>query len=264
MHTQLKVLWSQESPKVPIAPSLSSNEQKVATVADEHLAKRANEQSESERTQKKLKAEVIPVRLFPPVSMFDTCSSITGLVSEHGQGVCFRDSEIIDVLVKRTSHKEVLKTTSGKAVLQQQSVRGCTAACVEMLRADQGFRVDWNRMKAMNLGTNETMSAQLRLSGIELKVCERVSFDALQDLLNKYGSAIVGVQTDIKAHAVILDRINLKEKYVDLRDPYHGWAVRVTLEAFQKAIGSHTETIQALPSTATRSETPLTGPLDLA
>lgn len=187
-------------------------------------------------------------RSCPPISRADTiCAGADGSIqSIHGQGLSFQDQEIYRVRLHALPGRKIQRTRDGKAVLQQQAVRGCTTACSAMLLADHGKAVDWAALRARNLGNNESMIREIRSSGLQEKITKVTSMRGLSSAIEQDGSAIITIENDIGGHVVILDAIFTDLKKVTLRDPYHGWQVEITTDALQKAMSSHqaTEIIQ--------------------
>ncbi len=56
--------------------------------------------------------------------------------------------------------------------------------------------------------------------------------DQLKDAINQFGPAIIAINSEIAGHCIIVDKV--KETSVEIRDPYHGWKIEITKEAFMK------------------------------
>lgn len=216
-------------PKTPSTP----NEPKKLT------GKRKREEPVQQEPSKKQKVAELE-RSYPPISDVDT---IIGGRGAHGKALSFTDDDIVKVYKRfQSGNHSVAKTSDGKVVLQQQATRGCTSACVEMLKADHGKQINWEEMKKTNLGTTETMKRSLEKSGFKVIVSENVAQKKLNDLISKNGSAIIDVNSGCGGHVIILDK--LRERTADVRDPYHGWATSLKMSALYKAIGNSTTVIQ--------------------
>lgn len=185
-------------------------------------------------------------RTYPPLAMCDTVMNISAekLVSIHGQGLCFQDEEIVAIrgrslpppLPNNQAEEIALGTTKkGKIILQQQSIRGCTAACVEMLKADNGKSINWSYMRSATLGNTKRMKRQLEKNNLQV-ITHNVNFQKISKSIEQYGSAIIFIEPGIGGHCVVVDKISYKRNIAYIRDPYHGWAIAITLSAFKNAV----------------------------
>jgi hypothetical protein len=55
-------------------------------------------------------------------------------------------------------------------------------------------------------------------------------FSKVTSALSANGAAIINVDSGLGGHVVVLDSID--EEGATLRDPYHGWSIKVKIEAF--------------------------------
>lgn len=132
------------------------------------------------------------------------------------------------------------RTDNGKIVILQQAKRGCTAAVAAMLIHDAGKSVNLNSLRNTNLGNTGSIKRWISEAGLIPKVTKLSLQDTtsdellnrLQKLIESRGPAIVSTGNDIGSHVIVVDEINTKAGSVRLRDPYHGWAITVTKEAF--------------------------------
>src|SRR5690606_32162719 len=105
-------------------------------------------------------------RSFPPLGIHDTVIAIGDqIVSVHGSGIFFEDQEIVKVsavVAKETTDSwlTICFSESGKAIVQQQSIRGCTAAAAAMLFLNYGKRPDYQKLRRCNLGTFKTQEEE--------------------------------------------------------------------------------------------------------
>lgn len=194
-------------------------------------------------------------RRIPPVACIDTLVFKNGkLVSEHGEGILFQDSDILekepierfetlkssDVVVRYTKHN--------KPIIQQQATRGCTAAVTAMLIKEHGGEVDLHKLKNTNLGNEEKMRTTLEGAGFKVLLHTPEPMNYLQELrkyLQAHGSAIVSVGSSIGGHVMIVDEVSSSFDQVRLRDPYHGWEITVKAEAFLRENPSYIQQIQS-------------------
>lgn len=187
-------------------------------------------------------------RKYPPVSSIDTM--ING-IGAHGTTVFFNDEDILEIhqVIKRELIQEkndyqeevfIEYTSNNKPIIQQQAVRGCTAAAACMLIADAGGKVDPYDLLC-NLGNTESMKRLIEKAGYEQSVQEisskdsRIRLQELSNMIAQDGSAIVSVSSEHGGgHVMVVDEISSDFERVRLRDPYHGWEITVKAEAFSQ------------------------------
>jgi len=163
----------------------------------------------------------------------------------------FHDAEIL---------WEHLPERPARAVFQQQSLQSCGPAVLAMRLEDLGLatRFEWLEQLGRSALTNAGNLVEL-LGASRLKAATKVVllppagegaslegrkaevFEILSGMLRDHGPIITSI-TDphIRGHWIIVDRLvggpGLEEKlpgapHAWIRDPYHGWAIPVTLEA---------------------------------
>ncbi|NGX43378.1 MAG: hypothetical protein K940chlam7_01675 [Chlamydiae bacterium] len=183
--------------------------------------------------------KIILPREHPGISRADTLVIREGkLQSMHGKGTCFLDEEILHLHnVKKTEDLGagvVAKISeSGKNVIQQRGARGCTAAVAAMLIRDRGGTPNVKAMDQRSLAGSGEICLDIRNAGFTPIHTERVdNLEHLKRLLEENGSAIVDINDKrIGSHVIIVDEI--RDEDVRIRDPYHGWEISVTLDAFK-------------------------------
>lgn len=150
------------------------------------------------------------------------------------------------------THIKVAFSSHGKAIIQQRGFRGCTAAATAMLIVDLGKQPDVQTLRGRNLGTDEILILDLQKAGLEV-VIRHPTLATLQADIETYGPAIVGVTGEIGGHVIIVDQVDVQGGSTRIRDPYHGWEITITLDAFRKRWGQGTFTLHAvLPASAVR------------
>lgn len=173
---------------------------------------------------------------------FETYQSL----GAHGYGHSYGDKNITRVLGATNNISKV----NDKTIILQQATRGCTAAVAWMLITDKlGDKVNSDDrlgdLQATNLGDSDSISERITHAGLVPAVTEFDTIDELRGLLDKNGPAIVSVNSGVGSHVVIVDSITESGNAI-IRDPYHGWMVEVTSDAF---INSHPqEAIQIPPN----------------
>lgn len=86
------------------------------------------------------------------------------------------------------------------------------------------------------IDVDEDIQQDIRKAGFKPMVTslESNSLKTLRDQLLEYGSAIVSIiDPQAGCHSIIVDEVSKDLKQVRLRDPYHGWKITVSAEAFQ-------------------------------
>lgn len=180
-------------------------------------------------------------RRWPPIGPCDTiCFDVLTGTIIPGKGRqnrdFFQDSDIVqkEPIVKtqmlEKSLVEVRYTRHNKAILQQQARRACTAATAAMLILDHRKTPDLFQVKTRNLGNasdelRDLEKAQLRAVAVKIQ-----KFSELQNAVKKHGSVITGIGGEIGSHSIVVDAISTDT--VRLRDPYHGWEITVSKDAF--------------------------------
>lgn len=175
----------------------------------------------------------------------------------HGFGKSYSDTQIRDIskiifskeLNSRRRYCFAGLSQLHKWVILQQATRGCTAAVTAMLIMDLGGTPDLEALMTRNLGTIHYMIGDIKKAGF-IPVESQLSSEAealkeLQGLIAKNGSIIVGVNSGIDGHVVVVDDITA-DGLVCLRDPYHGWEIAVGYEDFLKSLSVSHPVLQAL------------------
>jgi ABC-type bacteriocin/lantibiotic exporter with double-glycine peptidase domain len=181
-----------------------------------------------------------------------TKDSQRGRVKESIHGTCnvFDDKEIIEYhpmfrqeeLGKCTNKYDEEEdvyidfTRNDKAIIQQQATRGCIAATAAMLIKDQGGKPDFATLQCRNLGSDEDIQQDIQKAVFKPIITPLASnsLEMFRKQLLEYGSAIVSIWDPLAGgHSIVVDEVSKNLKQVRLRDPYHGWEITVSAEAFQ-------------------------------
>jgi hypothetical protein len=130
------------------------------------------------------------------------------------------------VFARFTMHK--------KPIILQQGVSGCTAAAAAMLIMDAGGKPSIRELLNRNLGFDDNIMTDIReakLNPINTETGKNLK--ELRELLIKNNSsAIVSVGGEADNHVLVVDAISKDLSQVRVRDPFHGWEITVTAEAF--------------------------------
>lgn len=182
-------------------------------------------------------------RTYPPISIIDTVvySRSGNIQSAHGQTEFFKDDEILDKAditrsVSLGSDVYAHYTKHKKAIIQQQATGGCTAAVTAMLIVDKDKKPNLTALQNRDLGDDSDMEFDLTNAGLIPIVSSAQNLTQLKALIAPDNrSAIVHMQGDtLGAHVVIVDAIASDLSSIRLRDPYHGWEITVSKQAFER------------------------------
>jgi hypothetical protein len=194
------------------------------------------------------------------------------------QNILFNDDEIVQVhsgehkiwglTLKIKAEKIRLKNRREINVLQQQAIRGCGPAVIAMFLLDNNLPVD-----SKSLYYSALVNAQQVIQGLNKVINEngRKDFSATlfhlpDNLMNKEklfnylgkitetDSIIMSISDKmIGGHWIVVDMVS--KAGITLRDPYHGWCITVTKDAFFKRISKKLkEKIIFLDKKITKSE----------
>ncbi|MCX6990679.1 MAG: hypothetical protein NTX49_06435 [Chlamydiae bacterium] len=180
-------------------------------------------------------------RRYPPISYTDTIVYRDGgVVSAHGKTSIFKDDEIraIHGVVRHQSvgGSDVVAdfTKRGKAIIQQQATRGCTAAVTAMLILDNDRAPNIRELSNRNLGNQEVMFRDLKDAGLTPATTSYSNLVELKSRLESCGSLICSMGFPSGGHVIVVDEVSDDLSTVRVRDPYHGWEITVDADAFKK------------------------------
>lgn len=159
--------------------------------------------------------------------------------STHEPAEFFQDADIVEKspLVKKI---EVAKgffaytTRHNKPIIQQQATHGYTAAAAAMLIADHGKPIHLQTLQWRNSADDDDLLVDITQAGLAGTINQAKDLEELRTLLLTHGSAIVSGHKDLSDHVVVVDHVANDLSHVRLRDPYHGWEITVTAQAFQE------------------------------
>lgn len=188
----------------------------------------------------------------------------TKAVSIHdpfGDSQFIDDDEIISVEMAPKDHKRYVEdiaygvTEDGRHVLQQPGMRACVATTVAMLTLDHNanFDVDW--VSTCNLSNLKEAETEFGYYGLRTQIFKQMFSNnrellcQLVKLLEKNGPGIVSVNGELGGHVIIVDKIDLENKKVLIREPWHGWSIEIKLSALIKRMPKILEVLQVIPTT---------------
>ncbi len=133
---------------------------------------------------------------------------------------------VYKVPVKYTSH--------GKAIIQQQAVRGCTAAVAAMLIIDLKGKCDLHSLYATNLGNRESIEREFRKAQFEPQISFIKTMKELEKIVSVGSVMIDIVDPTLGNHEIVIDALD--QTSVRLRDPWHGWAISIKRTALEQVL----------------------------
>lgn len=140
----------------------------------------------------------------------------------------YQDDEIVEVIARPGESR-----ADGKKPIFQSGQRGCTGATGAMIASDI-LGTDQPALTC-NLGNDRNVTSYLRRCGLEPITSSVSSLDELQAKIDEHRcSAHVSVDS-CGGHVVVVDCV--KDDRVEIRDPYHGWAVAIKKDAFLASWG---------------------------
>jgi hypothetical protein len=174
------------------------------------------------------------MRRIPPLSLIDTLIVVDGeFTSEHGTVDFFTDDEILENLnIIKTVIKEnteIRYTKNGKAILQQQATRGCTAATAAMLMLDNGKEPNYWGLRTRTLANDEEQVANIKSTGLKAFINKAKDLSELKDMILRHDSCVGSFRG---GHVIVIDEVSSDLSKIRMRDPYHGWEITVGSESF--------------------------------
>jgi len=168
------------------------------------------------------------------------------LASNHGQVLSYKDDEIVEILTTKDIHLDDSPyfkglTLDGRYIIQQNGIRGCVPAAAIMIISDRLGR--FIEPEHANLADDDCIKRIIAEHNLSVRQSTVGAFDELQSALQQHGPACISVVT-VGGHEIVIDGVT--EKGVQIRDPYHGWAVVVTKDAFLKSTPFPISLIQAV------------------
>ncbi|MBA2367468.1 MAG: hypothetical protein H0V82_00405 [Candidatus Protochlamydia sp.] len=131
----------------------------------------------------------------------------------------------------------------GKVMVQQGAIKTCVAACAAMLIEDHHKKCNVKSLRRSGAGNDRMLIHWLHNAGFQAsctQIASRVSDFA--DCLFLYGSlACCIIDKEIGGHEIILDHIDFDCAVI--RDPFHGWRIRIPTDKFLALTGSNPKVI---------------------
>lgn len=198
-------------------------------------------------------------RCFPKGSVADT--RIGTRILNATQQSLFNDSEILNVLLRpeefnlyyadpRGNNFHPIKggeLQENRHMLQQIGWRGCVQTCVEMIKLDHGLTPNVPALKDATFRPSKEAVNDFARAGLQstlqevrlnkMSVSEEhkplAALAVLESALKTSGPLILSLSTEVGEHALILDTLDLKNSSACVRDPFHGWAIEISLDALK-------------------------------
>lgn len=203
---------------------------------------------------------ISPMFLFDTVSQFvfrdDPELQNVSIFGEHGYSLSYHDADILEVNKPETildiEKINVKYTHNNRPVIQQQATRGCSYAVVAMLLHQHQRTFSVELLRTTNLRDKDFIIKSLSSAGLTALISSLQTLEDLTEATGRYGSAIVTVCSAGGWHSVIVDEVTVN--FVLIRDPYHGWEVKIRREAFLKSWQKDTIQVTEPSPTSIRSQ----------
>lgn len=246
-HAKMFQLYTQSSDPVQTTHSPQASQKKRVTFALDGVRARLFYKHEAPAAVDKVdsinlsrqSSLLAQDRKYPPIGLCDTIQMTPSgqIKSGHPKGHLFSDDNIVQNLpiIKKTELAPDIYayyTQNDKAIIQQQATRGCTAATAAMLIMDHHKNIDLNQLQTRNLGNDNDQLRDIKNAGLNPCTSYAKNLSALRELICSYNSCIVSLSGALGGHVVVVDEVSQDLSTVRLRDPYHGWEITVTQEAF--------------------------------
>ncbi|MEI6242522.1 MAG: hypothetical protein WCP39_03850 [Chlamydiota bacterium] len=127
-------------------------------------------------------------------------------------------------------------TESNRHVILQQAAKSCVPTCVGMLVLDHKKTPNYDAIELTNLANDEQAVEWVRETGLTPKFTEIPNVsnktEFLVRCLKENGSGALGIDhPKIGGHDIVLDEISIENNTAVIRDPFHGWALTIKLNA---------------------------------
>lgn len=122
---------------------------------------------------------------------------------------------------------------NGLHILLQCGQRACSATAATMLLLDHGRQIDVFGLLTCNLGNSKSMTYLIEGAGLKALHTERIpNVEKLTSLISRHGPGVATLyMKNIGVHSIVIDEADLDVSEAVIRDPFHGWQIRITLQA---------------------------------
>ncbi|MDN3506853.1 MAG: hypothetical protein P0S96_06455 [Simkaniaceae bacterium] len=197
-----------------------------------------------------------PKRRFPPATGKCTIGPDGKFISIYGNPDLVKEEDILTVhpvkyltnpfdktcknvsSIKEQVEQALGITKSGEHVLLQQATRSCVPTCIAMLILDRGGSPNYEAIENTDLANDSQAFDWISEAGYKpmlTKLNKEKITQHLAALIKEHGSGKLGIDhPDAGFHAVVLDAISLEDQTAQIRDPYHGWKITITLDTLLK------------------------------
>lgn len=195
--------------------------------------------------------------------------TLTGAESDEANIELFMDSEIHAVhlgtqqctdLLPGNPTLQSMRITFGRLndpsdpkhtlhLIPQFQWLGSGYAVSEMLMMDKGLEPSLANLVFKGIDDGNSMEQRLQEAGIPARFewNERVDpLKRLRELIQLHRSTVVQIGGEIGQHYIIVDTIDDLAGVAHIREPYHGWAIAVELQALQLRLEANGPGLQAL------------------
>ncbi|MEI6242524.1 MAG: hypothetical protein WCP39_03860, partial [Chlamydiota bacterium] len=145
------------------------------------------------------------------------------------------EEEILPALIN-IQLQAIAFTESNRHVILQQAGKSCVPTCIGMLVLDHKKTPNYKAIKETNLADNKQAIEWIKEAGLTPKMTEIPNVgnkaEFLVKCLQENGSGKLSIDhPEICGHGIVLDEISIENNTAMIRDPSHGWALTIKLNA---------------------------------
>lgn len=150
-------------------------------------------------------------------------------------------------------------TSDGRHVIQQSGMQGCVGAATNMVMMDFGRAPDLYRQYESHFDNDNDILKTLTRAGLhgeivefprrfgpggrELNPVEQLRvIEARVELLERLTASgkgiLLGANSEVGGHQIVLDRFSYRDDRATVRDPLHGWSIVVHAKSILSRLGS--------------------------
>lgn len=154
---------------------------------------------------------------------------------------------------------------NNRHVILQIGWLGGAQACAEMIKKDRGIEPNVPLLKTAHFTDIGDLRIDLMRAGLQVDIRQfdtsRFSlpdnlrpleaFNILNRTVKDHGPIILSLEHGTRSHALIMDGLN--GHAVSVRDPFHGWSIEVSEQAFTAQLGTRVKYLTIAPNSGKSS-----------